>query len=206
MDSDLQAVVKGTKLWDEVFTEEDERALHAYCTTGEGAAISAAVMAQKHEKPRTLRWADEEDAPLVAVKIITPVAVLLAQPLEQPLAQPLAPEDGFQMVMPKGPKAVPNAPQMPQVPNPNQIRTLVVRNLPRDIVELELRNYFGQYGNIHDVYIPKNTDRNSPYFGTIKGFALIKFKHHRESACAAAEKGLCIRGKNISLELANQDR
>jgi hypothetical protein len=197
MDSDLQAVAKGTKLWDELFTKEDECALHAYCTTGEGAAISAAVMAQKHEKLRTLRWADE-DAP--SVEIITPAVVLAAQPL--------ALDDGFQMVMPKAmPKAMPKiAPQMPQVPNPNQIKTLVVRNLPRDIVELELQNYFGKYGNIHDVYIPKNTDRNSPYFGTIKGFALIKFKHYRESACAAAEKGLCIRGKNIFLELANQDR
>jgi FUS-interacting serine-arginine-rich protein 1 len=84
----------------------------------------------------------------------------------------------------------------------------MAKNLPRDIDVKELRTIFEQYGAIRDIYIPKNMDKSSPYFGTIKGFALIKFLKPDDSARAfAAQYALInIRGKNIVLEPASADR
>ena len=86
--------------------------------------------------------------------------------------------------------------------------TLMAKNLPRDIDVKELRIIFEQYGPIRDIYIPKNMDKSSPYYLTIKGFALIKFLKPDDSARAfAAQYALVsIRGKNIALEPASADR
>lgn len=90
---------------------------------------------------------------------------------------------------------------------PSERRTLMAKNLPRDICITELRDIFAKYGPIIDLYIPKNADRSSPYFGTIKGFAKIQFLS--PDSAAAAYKGtwlgLNIRGNNISVEPANAD-
>ena len=87
-------------------------------------------------------------------------------------------------------------------------RTLMAKNLPRDIDVKELRAAFEKYGAIRDIYIPKNMDKSSPYFGTIKGFAKIQFLKSDDSANAfAAQYALLnIRGKNILLEPAAEDR
>ena len=87
-------------------------------------------------------------------------------------------------------------------------RTLMAKNLPRDIAVQELRSVFEKYGAIRDIYIPKNMDKSSPYFGTIKGFAKIQFLKPDDSASAfAAQYALLnIRGKNIVLEPAAEDR
>ena len=87
-------------------------------------------------------------------------------------------------------------------------RTLMAKNLPRDIDVKELRAAFEKYGAIRDIYIPKNMDKSSPYFGTIKGFAKIQFRKSDDSANAfAAQYALLnIRGKNILLEPAAEDR
>jgi FUS-interacting serine-arginine-rich protein 1 len=87
-------------------------------------------------------------------------------------------------------------------------RTLMAKNLPRDIAVQELRTIFEKYGAIRDIYIPKNMDKSSPYFGTIKGFAKIQFLKPDDSATAfAAQYSLLnIRGKNIVLEPAAEDR
>ena len=86
--------------------------------------------------------------------------------------------------------------------------TLMAKNLPRDIDVKELRAIFEQYGAIRDIYIPKNMDKSSPYYLTIKGFALIKFLKPDDSARAfAAQYALInIRSKNIVLEPASADR
>ena len=88
------------------------------------------------------------------------------------------------------------------------IRTLIARNLPRDITVEELRNVFEKFGPIKDVYIPKNMDKDSPHFGTIKGFALIKFLKSSDSAKAFTQQyGRLKLGTNkISLEFAKQDK
>jgi hypothetical protein len=86
--------------------------------------------------------------------------------------------------------------------------TLMAKNLPRDINVQELHTIFEKYGAIRDIYIPKNMDKCSPYFGTIKGFAKIQYLKADDSARAfAAQYALLnIRGKNIVLEPAAADR
>jgi hypothetical protein len=92
--------------------------------------------------------------------------------------------------------------------NPSQIKTLIARNLPRDVTADELRALFEKHGPIRDTYIPKNLDRNSSYYGTIKGFALIKFMSHTDStrAFVAEQTRMCLRGKMITIEFAKEDR
>jgi hypothetical protein len=92
--------------------------------------------------------------------------------------------------------------------NPNQIKTLIARNLPRDVTSDELRTLFEKHGPVRDTYIPKNLDTNSPYYGTIKGFALIKFMSHTDStrAFVAEQTRMCLRGKMITIEFAKEDR
>ena len=91
------------------------------------------------------------------------------------------------------------------VPN---IRTLVARNLPRAITTQQLRRIFEKYGTIRDIYIPANMDKSSRHYGTIKGFALIKFDNSNDSLCAFQELygGLTLSNKPIGLEFAKQDR
>jgi hypothetical protein len=88
------------------------------------------------------------------------------------------------------------------------IKTVITRNLPRDIRVEQLRAVFEKYGPIRDIYIPKNADRSSPYFGTIKGFALIKYLNAAHSAAAyEAEYGRLMIGRNnITVEFAKEDR
>jgi hypothetical protein len=92
--------------------------------------------------------------------------------------------------------------------NPNQIKTLIARNLPRDVTSDELRTLFEKHGPVRDTYIPKNLDTNSPYYGTIKGFALVKFMSHTDStrAFVAEQTRMCLRGKMITIEFAKEDR
>ena len=92
--------------------------------------------------------------------------------------------------------------------NSNQIKTLIIRNLPRDVTEHELNAIFEKYGPVNDVYIPKNMDTSSPYYGSIKGFALIKFLSHHDSTHAylAELNQLFLRGKTIGIEFASKDR
>jgi FUS-interacting serine-arginine-rich protein 1 len=88
------------------------------------------------------------------------------------------------------------------------IKTVITRNLPRDITVDALRGVFEKYGPIRDIYIPRNMDKSSPYFGTIKGFALVKFLKPTDSARAyESEYGRLTMGKNnITVEFAKEDR
>jgi hypothetical protein len=88
------------------------------------------------------------------------------------------------------------------------IRTIIARNLPRDIKLDTLRNIFDKYGPICDIYIPKNADKSSNLYGTIKGFALIKFLKPEDAAIAFMDKYRRIKiGSNIiHLESAKMDR
>lgn len=88
------------------------------------------------------------------------------------------------------------------------IKTVIARNLPRDIRVDQLRCVFEKYGPIKDIYIPKNMDKSSPYFGTTKGFALIKFLKPTDSARAYQSEyaRLTIGKNNITVEFAKEDR
>jgi hypothetical protein len=91
----------------------------------------------------------------------------------------------------------------------NNIKTLILRNLPRDIEPRELRVLFELYGVIPtDIYIPRNMDKTSRHFGSIKGFAVIKFKTANESHAVffAMHNRLEIRDNVVSVEFAKADR
>lgn len=87
------------------------------------------------------------------------------------------------------------------------ICTLRLGNLPRDISPQELKAIFSAHGTVRDVHIPKNMDRSSPYFGTIRGFAMVEFEKSWEATIAlTAVYGLTIRAKKITCEFAKSDR
>ena len=91
--------------------------------------------------------------------------------------------------------------------NPKEIKTIIARNLPRDIHVDELREIFEKHGAICDIYIPRNQNQESPYYGTIKGFAIIKFLTAQGStrAFVAETNSLMIRTKKITIEFAKED-
>jgi RNA recognition motif. (a.k.a. RRM, RBD, or RNP domain) len=87
-------------------------------------------------------------------------------------------------------------------------KTLILHNIPRDITVEELRPLFEKYGPIRDIYIPRNKDEKSEHFGTVKGFAMIKYL---SPLCAKkaydAEFGRLYLGfRLISVEYAKEDR
>jgi hypothetical protein len=169
---------------------------------------------------RTVRWADEVTVTGMALPV-TVATVAVATPTAAPITivTPVAlvvpvgsTDDGFQVVSkaPKAPKveASQQAQQASQAQvNPRSIRTIIARNLPRTITDLELRKRFGAHGAVQDIYIPKNTTPGK-YFGTIKGFALIKFHTHKDSTKVflAEKDALFLGGNAVTLEFANQDR
>jgi RNA recognition motif-containing protein len=91
---------------------------------------------------------------------------------------------------------------------PSPTKVLIAHNIPRDTTHEDLRNAFENYGPIRDIYIPKNMDKSSPYYGTIKGFALIKFLSLKDAITAYnAEFGRLYMGfKLVSIEYAKEGR
>ena len=90
---------------------------------------------------------------------------------------------------------------------PNSIRTLMVKNLPRDTtpekLTSELRFIFKAFGSIKDVYIPIN--RDGTYAGTIKGFAKVQF-HNADHSAKAVSQSITIRKNKLVIEYAKEDR
>ena len=202
------AAIQGGMSWDEAFDAKDHRALQIHIATGETAEMMERILDMTQKKvpkspTRGIRWADEVSvtgslitaAPATAsitVVPITTVPIATAPIATAPI------DDGFQVVS-KAPVKVDNV-------NPRKICTLVARNLPRTITEIELRHRFSAHGTIQRISIPKNTTPGK-YFGTIKGFALIKYDTHKYSTKAfLAEKGLFLGENAVTLEFANEDR
>ena len=100
----------------------------------------------------------------------------------------------------------------PPIRAPNHTKpckTIIIRNLPRDCEELEsaLQLTFMRFSSLKDIYIPKNMDTASPYFGTIKGFALIKFNVLADAINAYNDGTPFKMGRNtVSIEFAKEDR
>jgi hypothetical protein len=115
---------------------------------------------------------------------------------ESPVERPITPEPSKPVYERHIPPVVPG------------IKTLVARNLPRNITPDMIRSVFQSYGTINDIYIPKNMDKSSPYYGTTKGFALIKFASSDDSANAFSQQygRVFIGGNKILLDFANHDR
>lgn len=87
-------------------------------------------------------------------------------------------------------------------------KTLILHNIPRDCTVDDIRQLFEQYGPIRDVYIPREKNATSEYFGTVKGFALVKYLSNESAKKAfAAEYGRLYVGHHlISIEFAKEDR
>jgi FUS-interacting serine-arginine-rich protein 1 len=87
-------------------------------------------------------------------------------------------------------------------------KTLILHNIPRDCGVNDIRQRFEQYGPIRDIYIPRVKDETSEYFGTVKGFALVKYLSPSSAKKAyTAEYGrLYLSNRLISIEFANEDR
>ena len=148
-------------------------------------------------KKRTIRFADEVEPAYVYDEVATTTPAPVAQPVAEPVEQP------FEVVKPK---RMLHMQQMPLAANPNRIHTVIARNLPRDITPNEMYQGFSAFGAILDVYLPKNMDQNSPYYGTLKGFALIKYTKPLESAQAVAAGPLQYKANTITIEFAKADR
>jgi RNA recognition motif-containing protein len=178
----MRALFQGDISWGEAYTEEDEENWKEYSTSGEGAEIFASVQAEidrvNGKKVSKKSKSVRWDDAVNTVKILESAPVQIQQTTTTILF------------------------------NPNQVKTIVARNLPRDTTADELQNVFAKHGPVRDVYIPKNLDKNSPYYGTIKGFALVKFMSATDSTRAymAETTRLYIRGKMIGLEFAKEDR
>jgi hypothetical protein len=177
----MKALFHGEISWADVESAESEVAWKEYIASGEGAEILAAVQVELDKingKTKKQSKGVRWNDAANDVKIVESAPVQIQQITTTVLF------------------------------NPNQVKTIVARNLPRDISVEELQNVFSKHGPVRDVYIPKNLDQNSPYYGTIKGFALVKFMSATDSTRAylAETTRLNIRGKMIALEFAKEDR
>jgi hypothetical protein len=191
-DAIIQKLLNHTMAWGDVPEEPvvlDEKEM-------ELRAMIARFKAPIATKKRVIRFADEVQVePAYVYEAVADVPAMVAQPA---VAEPE--EVPFEVVKKK------YVPQMPLAANPNRIHTVIARNLPRDITPNEIYQGFSAYGAILDVYLPKNMDANSPYFGTLKGFALIKYTKPIESAQAVAAGPLHYKTNTITIEFAKADR
>ena len=189
----LQKLLNHTLAWGDVPEEYvvlDEAEM-------ERRAFVESFKTPKTEKKRTIRFADEVEAAHVYDEVATTTPAPVAQPVVVPVDTP------FEVVKPK---RMLHMQQMPLAANPNRIHTVIARNLPRNITPKDIYQGFGAFGAIRDVYLPKNMDTTSPYFGTLKGFALIKYTKPLESAQAVAAGPLQFNRNTITIEFAKADR
>ena len=162
----------------------------------------------------TMSWADAAELEEAEATTRLPVAPFTvpatsawaeAPPLVRQVAGGTAPTT---LPRPRVTFACPGAPSKKPLTYSKPCKTIILRNLPRDSDDLEaaLRAAFSPYGTIRDVYIPKNMDVSSPYFGTIKGFALVKFADLPAAEAAVTAGSLRIGRNNLSVEFAKEDR
>ena len=164
----------------------------------------------------TMSWADAAELEEAEAAARMPVALFTAPATSAWAAAPTTPpRPRVTFACPEGAplaRPCPGAPARPTFKKPltysKPCKTIILRNLPRDSDDLEaaLRAAFSPYGTIRDVYIPKNMDVSSPYFGTIKGFALVKFADLPAAEAAVTAGSLRIGRNNLSVEFAKEDR
>jgi hypothetical protein len=96
-----------------------------------------------------------------------------------------------------------------EMPVNSSIKTIIVNNIPRTITKEEMIEIFSEFGVISGAHLPKNTDQNSPYFGTLRGFAMIQFVDARDAQKAHM---MCVRDQfyvwdlPVSVQIAKEDR
>ena len=96
-----------------------------------------------------------------------------------------------------------------EMPVNSSIKTIIINNIPRTITKEEMIEIFSEFGVISGAHLPKNTDQNSPYFGTLRGFAMIQFVDARDAQKAQM---MCVRDQfyvwdlPVSVQIAKEDR
>ena len=150
----------------------------------------------------TAAWGDDTDSddeptvPVVSVPSKCPWAKVEQKPVQipEPVQKPV-----------QIPVQIPEKQEKPE--KPDGVRTLMVKNLPRDtsptMLSNELRTIFKAYGPIKDIYIPINKD--GKYVGTIKGFAKVQF-HKSAHADNAYQARVTLRKNTLAIEYAREDR
>lgn len=93
----------------------------------------------------------------------------------------------------------------------NSLRTIIARNLPRNISTSELYNIFDMFGTVEHIVVPYHLNPESPYYGTMKGYAFIKFLSSDDAyqACypqSSDTSYIILSNKIVTLELAKEDR
>ena len=71
------------------------------------------------------------------------------------------------------------------------VKKLYVGNLPFDAQPEEIKEFFASYGDINEVYMPKNND------GSPRGFAFVAVKEEDAEKCIEATNGVDFRGRPI---------
>lgn len=193
----IQAMDRGDILWGDIILTHEEIAfhnewalshkpLHTHIDT-HGATAPTIISSEQLQRPHTpvfVPFDTQLETGLQSHSVCLDEESALWQPVTKPKTTRLVP-----------PVAV-------------GIKTLIARNLPRDITVEALRAVFERFGPIKDVYIPRNMDKTSPLYGTVKGFALIKFLKPTDSANAFTQLygKLVFASNNVSIEFAKQDR
>lgn len=158
---------------------------------------------ETYEEPNTrhVRFADEPVVGASLMHLITPMKQVeqksrslmhLITPMQQ------VPQQKSQSLM-----HLITPMQTPEVyPNPSNICTVIIYNLPRSTTHQDLEDNLSQYGVIEHITIPKNMDPSKGPVGSIKGFAMVRFSNPYESAAAVAIEKSC----RTQIEFAKSDR
>jgi RNA recognition motif-containing protein len=106
-------------------------------------------------------------------------------------------------------ETVPFTTMVSDTPQASQrVKTIIARNVSRNTSPEDLHERFRLYGVIRDIYLPRNKDPHSPHYGTIRGFAIIKYETAAQSARAfraLSTTGLSICGNQVTVEFAKSD-
>ena len=89
------------------------------------------------------------------------------------------------------------------------IKTIIVNNIPRNSTKEHIIDIFSEFGAISGAHLPKNTDQNSPYFGTLRGFAMIQFIDARDAQKAytmCSHDPFYVGDLPVSVQIAKEDR
>jgi hypothetical protein len=183
---------------------------------------------------RSITWGDlaTEDEPVIKPVTITPIITkpIITQPIitqriqkqtryvtwEVPtvmhIMQPMQPMQPMTKENPEADftpvKSVKRASQASQVKE-SSIKTIIVNNIPRNSTKEDIIDLFSEFGAISGAHLPKNTDQNSPYFGTLRGFAMIQFIDARDAQKAymmCSHDPFYVGNLPVSVQIAKEDR
>ncbi|KAJ9505785.1 hypothetical protein QJQ45_021493 [Haematococcus lacustris] len=80
--------------------------------------------------------------------------------------------------------------------------SLLVRNLPLDVRQEDVRDMFQRYGEVRDIYLPKDY-----YTGKPRGFGFVEFRDNRdaEDALYALDRTV-VGGREVSVVMSKESR